>query len=441
MVLFGEPAAVIHAQLTRAKARLKQARRIQRQYAWTYVLIIVGLWIIANLRIFRVLRDPTPEDLAGVWDSTPQRSTEFLLDQFGVGYPIFLLVASFLQISCLGHIYFISVNAETTHLQRVMWLHEIARSVADGRRSRQWVPWLQHESQKALDFRSENASLRRIVIGGTFVLVGCFTCVYLPLFVVTLGKYPSLTVFVFPALQLLSVGLLTSVRYKYQVTEERLRFLLQTGLTTSFQGRSMKGTEMEDSRFRTTSVESVYHRNDAQRDESATRADVSFESSANAIEPVQVDSNGDEADMSAQLAEAGRMTSTQSDDTSSAVQLVTLSPGAPVRQPSASAIAMRMTIMSNPAARERLNAGFSFKNVLAFLPRLLGDAVIVSAGFLVIVAIRAYIGYPNCSKTPEQIEFVGEPSDCSPAESDRRAIESAVVAFVSEGPLRFIRPR
>ena len=83
-------------------------------------------------------------------------------------------------------------------------------------------------------------------------------------------------------------------------------------------------------------------------------------------------------------------------------------------------------------ARNRKPPSFSVRATLSFLPQMVTDSILISCGFLAIIALRVNYAYPRCGQKPEDIDFmVIEGGVCSWSERRDRAIESSVTTFVS----------
>jgi len=100
----------------------------------------------------------------------------------------------------------------------------------------------------------------------------------------------------------------------------------------------------------------------------------------------------------------------------------------------------RMSQASDGAAPSPLNAEtqrylpqrYSVASVLGFLPRMIADSLVVSCGFLLVVAVRVNLGYPQCGLKPEDMDFmVIQENNCSTYEKNGRSIESSFSTFVS----------
>jgi len=226
MVALGEPTRAIEEHVKRSHLRLVQARLVERSFFVTVVVIIGLLWVTSNLRILVKLPHAFEDGTTGSsWDSKPQSVDQYMVQHLGQWYSVFLLTASLLDITAVVCSVSSAITGTVCDLQVATWLVSIAVEMRANKRSAAWQDWL--EQQIRLVRRTHH---RRLVFSkalgyAAVVLVGIFTAIYMGLFLGTLGKYPTVTVFVFPALHVLAFSLLAAIEYKFEAQMYRLEVM------------------------------------------------------------------------------------------------------------------------------------------------------------------------------------------------------------------------
>ena len=226
MVALGEPTQAIEEHVKRSHLRLVQARLVERSFFVTVVVIIGLLWVTSNLRILVKLPHAFEDGTTGSsWDSKPQSVDQYMVQHLGQWYSVFLLTASLLDITAVVCSVSSAITGTVCDLQVATWLVSIAVEMRANKRSAAWQDWLEQQIRLVRRTHRRRLVFSKALGYAAVVLVGIFTAIYMGLFLGTLGKYPTVTVFVFPALHVLAFSLLAAIEYKFEAQMYRLEVM------------------------------------------------------------------------------------------------------------------------------------------------------------------------------------------------------------------------
>jgi len=295
------------------------------------------------------------------------------------------------------------------------------------------------------------------------VLVGVFTAVYLVLFVGTLGKYPKLTVFVFPALHALAFSLLAAIEYKFDAQMYRLELLLNAKArkrslrlfegrrnSTTTRQRTMSASAIQtdsaskDAMIELVSASGFAHQLETDRPASPAAAESLKEDSlpatstsalnalaaSGASSTVLMPNHKTPIAVDTGIAGAGTATSS-SDVVRRDSHTATADDANKLRRISSQY--PEATVLRNTSGRKFLAEQHTFRAVLAHWPRQMLDALLIAIAFLVLLTVRTLVSYPTCGVPLRDVDYFAIPKreNCTSGVWLAAALEDSIVAYVS----------
>ena len=227
MIAQNEPPEAHEAHLKRSSRRLLQGHSVELGFFITCIFMIVVLWVVSNLSILIQLPHALEDGQTGAWwDSKPQDIDKYFIDRIGQWYSVYLLGSSLLGFVAVFGGVSSAITGTSSDLQVVSWLVEMALELRASKRSAAWRPWLEKQAAVIRKAHQRRLGFSKVLGYAAIALVGTFTAIYMVLLLATLGKYPKLNAFVFPAMHALAFSLLAAIESKFDTQMYRVEVLL-----------------------------------------------------------------------------------------------------------------------------------------------------------------------------------------------------------------------